>query len=31
MTFDPDAESFSQASDAWTATLQFLGQQLANE
>lgn len=31
MTFDPNAETFSQASDAWTATLQFLDQQLANE
>ena len=31
MTFDPNAESYSQASDAWTATLQFLDQQLANE
>lgn len=28
MTFDPDAEHFPQASDAWTATLQFLDQQL---
>lgn len=31
MTFDEQAETFSQASDAWTATLQFLDQQLANE
>lgn len=31
MTFDPKAETFSQASDAWTATLQFLDQQLAND
>lgn len=31
MTFDPKAETFSQASDAWTATLLFLDQQLANE
>jgi dienelactone hydrolase len=30
MTFDPNAESYAQASDAWTATLQFLDQQLAN-
>ncbi|MCA9860990.1 MAG: dienelactone hydrolase family protein [Thermomicrobiales bacterium] len=28
MTFDPEAESYSQAADAWTATLQFLDQQL---
>jgi carboxymethylenebutenolidase len=28
MTFDPNADSFPQASDAWTATLQFLDQQL---
>ena len=31
MTFDPNAETFSQASDAWTAALQFLDQQLAND
>lgn len=31
MTFDANADSFAQASDAWTATLQFLDQQLANE
>jgi carboxymethylenebutenolidase len=31
MTFDPDADGAAQASDAWTATLQFLDQQLANE
>ncbi len=30
MTFDPDAETYPQASDAWTAALQFLDQQLAN-
>ena len=29
MTFDENADSFPQASDAWTATLQFLDQQLA--
>lgn len=28
MTFDPDAENYPQASDAWTAALQFLDQQL---
>ncbi len=31
LTFDPKADGFAQASDAWTATLQFLDQQLANE
>ena len=31
MTFDPNSDSFAQASDAWTAALQFLDQQLANE
>lgn len=31
LTFDPNAAGFAQASDAWTATLQFLDQQLANE
>ena len=31
MTFDPNAASYAQASDAWTATLQFLDQQLAND
>jgi carboxymethylenebutenolidase len=31
MTFDPNAASSAQASDAWTATLQFLDQQLATE
>jgi carboxymethylenebutenolidase len=28
MTFDENADSFPQASDAWTATLQFLDEQL---
>jgi len=28
MTFDEDADSFPQASDAWAATLQFLDEQL---
>lgn len=28
MTFDEHAEAFAQASDAWTATLQFLDEQL---
>lgn len=28
MTFDESADSFPQASDAWTATLQFLDEQL---
>jgi hypothetical protein len=28
MTFDSNADSFPQASDAWTAALQFLDQQL---
>jgi carboxymethylenebutenolidase len=31
MTFDPNADSFAQASDAWAATLQFLDQHLAND
>jgi carboxymethylenebutenolidase len=31
MTFDPNAEAYPQASDAWTATLQFLDQQLAHD
>jgi carboxymethylenebutenolidase len=31
MTFDPNAATFPQASDAWTATLQFLDQQLAHD
>lgn len=31
MTFDPEAETYAQASDAWTATLQFLDAQLAND
>ena len=28
MTFDDHAETYAQASDAWTATLQFLDAQL---
>lgn len=31
MTFDPNAESWPQAADAWSAALQFLDQHLANE
>ena len=30
MTFDENTDSYAQASDAWTATLQFLDQQLGN-
>jgi carboxymethylenebutenolidase len=31
MTFDPNAETYPQASDAWTAMLQFLDQQLTHD
>lgn len=31
MTFDPEAETYPQAADAWAATLQFLDEHLAHD